>query len=381
MVTKLFFLTNYSYSTKVVGESNYQENLRSVIGFIDDEQQQVSEDGFTANLILEDENPYDRGNAVRVEINGYIVGYLSKSDASDYRQSLSRLKVNNAVGNCSAIVSGKWNNEVESLLFGVILDLDPKHLTVGRKVEEKAPLPVVAATKPTVQKDLSQPSGKTKPKIPLIPVKGNGCVYFLFVFPFVAIINLYILLFAGLWYGCQWIWKTATATPTRRRVSAALASVFTVCGVIFSAIPDVSESSSSSVPTLDLVSVQGTALAEAWSVYTQTAQASITDTPLPTATLQPTATQLPTFTLSPLPTATLITFSTATPFFMNLPANQPTVAPAGGSCSCSGDTLNCSDFGSWSSAQSCYNYCISQGVGDIHGLDRNNDGSACDSLK
>ncbi|GAG83978.1 unnamed protein product, partial [marine sediment metagenome] len=41
---------------------------------------------------------------------------------------------------------------------------------------------------------------------------------------------------------------------------------------------------------------------------------------------------------------------------------------------------NCSDFSTQAAAQACYDYCISQGAGDIHDLDRDNDGIACESL-
>lgn len=47
---------------------------------------------------------------------------------------------------------------------------------------------------------------------------------------------------------------------------------------------------------------------------------------------------------------------------------------------CSYNAYNCSDFSSWYEANQVYNYCISIGAGDIHDLDRDNDG-ACDSLK
>ena len=56
-----------------------------------------------------------------------------------------------------------------------------------------------------------------------------------------------------------------------------------------------------------------------------------------------------------------------------------TFAP-GPVCSCSGDEYNCSDFSSHNAAQQCYEYCISQGAGDIHGLDGDDNGSACESL-
>jgi beta-lactamase superfamily II metal-dependent hydrolase len=56
-------------------------------------------------------------------------------------------------------------------------------------------------------------------------------------------------------------------------------------------------------------------------------------------------------------------------------------ASSTGTCNCNGPDLNCKDFSSWSEAQSCYDYCKSQGKGDCFGLDKNKDGSACDSMK
>lgn len=158
---------------------------------------------------------------------------------------------------------------------------------------------------------------------------------------------------------------------------SALVFQITLC---LSSVSEAFGNSTTATPTLDLVSVQGTALADAWISYTQTVQAMPTSTIISTETLLPTLTLEPA-TLAPtstsLPTATLIVFPTNTLFV--LPA--ATLAPQSAVCSCSGDSLNCTDFGSWSSAQACYSYCQSQGVGDIHGLDGNNDGSACDSLR
>lgn len=158
---------------------------------------------------------------------------------------------------------------------------------------------------------------------------------------------------------------------------ASVCQIF-ICLSVISGI--VSPSPVTATPTIDLVAVNLTALAQAWQPYTQTALAAVTDTPLPTATLASTETA----TLAPLPTATLQVFPTSTTFLQALPINQsPTSPPAGQTavCSCGSDSYNCSDFGSWSSAQACYSYCISQGAGDIHRLDGNNDGSACDALK
>lgn len=47
-------------------------------------------------------------------------------------------------------------------------------------------------------------------------------------------------------------------------------------------------------------------------------------------------------------------------------------------CDCSGDNYNCGDFSNHSAAQDCYEYCLEQVGTDIHRLDGNNDGSACE---
>ncbi len=131
-------------------------------------------------------------------------------------------------------------------------------------------------------------------------------------------------------------------------------------------------------PTIDAVqAIQETAKAQALIYFTQTAAALPTETqtltPFPTETLTltsttaPTFTSVPTFTAIPLPTNTLVVFI-------------PTVAPAADVCPCSGDTLNCSDFSGHGSAQACFNYCVSVGAGDIHRLDQDGDGDACESL-
>jgi hypothetical protein len=49
-------------------------------------------------------------------------------------------------------------------------------------------------------------------------------------------------------------------------------------------------------------------------------------------------------------------------------------------CQCSGNIYDCGDFSTYNEAQACFEYCIQQGVGDIHRLDGDNDGIACESL-
>lgn len=59
------------------------------------------------------------------------------------------------------------------------------------------------------------------------------------------------------------------------------------------------------------------------------------------------------------------------------PTPRPTLAPV---CDCSDDLYNCGDFTTQVQAQACYDYCVSLGCGDVHGLDGDNDGQACEGL-
>lgn len=121
-------------------------------------------------------------------------------------------------------------------------------------------------------------------------------------------------------------------------------------------------------PTVDILSIIKQT-ADAALIQTQLASsptANVTSTFLPTLT-QP-ATLIPSLTSAPSATVVFIF------------ATEPAPAEGGSVCPCSGDSLNCKDFSSQSSAQACMNYCIAQGAGDIHNLDGNANGQACESL-
>jgi len=109
--------------------------------------------------------------------------------------------------------------------------------------------------------------------------------------------------------------------------------------------------------------------------------------PASTPTVAPTV--LPTATQEPEPTATvaLILLPTPTPVPVQQAAPEagnersaivPVVPDASLSdCACDANTLNCDDFDSFD-AQACYLRCL-QVVGfDVHDLDRDGDGSACE---
>jgi len=79
--------------------------------------------------------------------------------------------------------------------------------------------------------------------------------------------------------------------------------------------------------------------------------------------------------LAPAPTPT----ATSTPVPTATPVPTPTAIPAG-PCSCAGNLYNCPDFSTQRSAQACFAYCLDQVGYDIHRLDGDNDGVACESL-
>lgn len=83
--------------------------------------------------------------------------------------------------------------------------------------------------------------------------------------------------------------------------------------------------------------------------------------PSPTAT--PTATAAATVAPVPTPMSTLI----------------PTATPA--RFVCSHDFYNCGDFFVWQDAQDVFTHCLDVVGFDVHRLDQNNDGIACNALR
>lgn len=55
-------------------------------------------------------------------------------------------------------------------------------------------------------------------------------------------------------------------------------------------------------------------------------------------------------------------------------------APSASSYDCSGNVYNCGDFSTHNEAQSVFDYCMAQVGSDVHRLDGNDDGAACESL-
>ena len=78
-----------------------------------------------AALVLEDTNPHDP-NAVRVEIDGELCGYLSRDNARRYRANLAAVGQTDLVVRCKArIVGGFETKDGGRAHFGMKLDLPP----------------------------------------------------------------------------------------------------------------------------------------------------------------------------------------------------------------------------------------------------------------
>ena len=61
------------------------------------------------------------------------------------------------------------------------------------------------------------------------------------------------------------------------------------------------------------------------------------------------------------------------------PTPTPTQPPPG-PCECYTNLYNCSDFDTQAQAQACFDHCWALGFGDVHRLDGDGDGEACESL-
>ena len=110
---------NGKFALEVVGESHYQQNFAKICGHRKESGENLLID---ANLILEDNNPYDK-NAVRVDIAGLTVGYLSREVACLYREQIRLGGHPKAVGSCKAKIKGGWERKGKIGNYGVWLDI------------------------------------------------------------------------------------------------------------------------------------------------------------------------------------------------------------------------------------------------------------------
>lgn len=114
------------------------------------------------------------------------------------------------------------------------------------------------------------------------------------------------------------------------------------------------------------------------SINILTAIPSDTDAPLPSLTNTLAPSPIPSETLTISPSDTPQPSDTIAVALTDTPAVVATIGEA--PCACTGDLYNCDDLSTYANAQACYDYCIVQGMGDIHELDQDDDGIVCESL-
>ncbi|MCX7358073.1 MAG: HIRAN domain-containing protein [Alphaproteobacteria bacterium] len=111
-----------TFAVEVVGVSRRQDALVAIVEAHGRSGRAVTLD---ALLILESSNPHD-ANAVRVEIDGALIGYLSRENAAFYRADLAAANTPDATIQCKARIVGGFETATgERASFGVRLDLPP----------------------------------------------------------------------------------------------------------------------------------------------------------------------------------------------------------------------------------------------------------------
>ena len=102
-----------NYPFEIVGEGSYQSNLKKIAG---PKEEQSKFYQCSAKVTSEPTNKFDK-NAIKVEINGLLVGYLSREDA----QKLVGRKINKVV---AAVIDGGWYNSDDEGSYGVKLGIN-----------------------------------------------------------------------------------------------------------------------------------------------------------------------------------------------------------------------------------------------------------------
>jgi hypothetical protein len=135
------FIKVSDFTTEIVGESFYQKEIKEIVMFkdlVDRNDIDYKDPSLKAQLILEDENKLDPGNAVRVDIEGKTVGYLVKEDARKYRKELIRLGIPNEICTCKATAYGHREDVGKTMKFGIWLSFDiTRPLELGEEPKRK----------------------------------------------------------------------------------------------------------------------------------------------------------------------------------------------------------------------------------------------------
>ena len=126
------------YTEEVVGESNFQGALDRICGGRTKSGHRLET---KASLVLEYGGPH-APRAIRVEINGQIVGYVERKAARAMWERLAEIELDKNTATCDAIIVGGWDRgKGDRGYYGVKLDLpaDDAAQTPVRRV--RGPMP------------------------------------------------------------------------------------------------------------------------------------------------------------------------------------------------------------------------------------------------
>lgn len=104
----------------IVGEARHQDYLEELACGRDNRGCRVR--CFGAELVREPENAYDT-DAVRVDIGGRAVGYISRDAAPDYHDLIEGLWSRGELATCGATLTGGWVRPGDRGRIGVSLDI------------------------------------------------------------------------------------------------------------------------------------------------------------------------------------------------------------------------------------------------------------------
>ena len=110
------------FDFEVVGESYCQKAIERLAGEHGDQSPDLR---VKAVLVPVSNNPHD-DKAVRVEVDGYLVGHLSRENARSFRRRLGAKKLGAVPTGCDALIVGGFLMDSGSRAsYGVCLDIKP----------------------------------------------------------------------------------------------------------------------------------------------------------------------------------------------------------------------------------------------------------------
>jgi hypothetical protein len=151
------------FNQEVVGESRYFRELRKLAGATSTGERET-----TAVLVPEPDNKYDP-NAIRVSIEGHMVGYLPREVAESYQAPLR--SVNHAGQTAACLARLWWSRERDDFIASVSLDLaDPAELLPVNAPDSSSRHVVIPAGR------TYQVSGENQHLDVLVPLVRSGTV-------------------------------------------------------------------------------------------------------------------------------------------------------------------------------------------------------------